>query len=501
MEVVSTKEKSKTSNSNYKSIAKSSGIIALVQVFQLGLGMLRNKIIAYYLGTIGFGIWGMYQTLTEMVSSFSSLGVNQSGVREIAKKSKYSEETAKSIFIVRTLVGCFSVISLILIIIWSNEISSSLFNTREYKNGIVIVGIAIFFQGFFINNKAILNGIRDIRGLAFSQIITAVIASVLVIGLIYYLDEDGIPISFLVISIIGVVISYVFLRKNGLRRIIPSMVDFKAESKELIRLGIGFSGSAAIAAVATYLTRTYLVSNYDLSVVGVYQASWTISNLYVGVLLSAMGVDFMPRLSKLIGEKLKMINLVNEQIELGVLIASVGVVFIISFSDIILELLYSSSFREGQVIIKWQILGVFLRVLGYPFSHLLMVNKKSLMYTIAQAIFWFGDYLLLIFFDKIFGYESLGMNYFSAYVIYLTLTWILCNRLFHFKASKLVVTIVTISVGFISCALCTSYLVSSPLNYILNSLLVVIMLLWITRTLNKNMGIRIKSILFNRLRK
>ena len=70
---------------SYKDIARSSGVIAVVQVIKIVFGLIQNKVLAVIVGTQGFGIWGMYNTYVEMVSSFSSLGLDSSGVRQIAR--------------------------------------------------------------------------------------------------------------------------------------------------------------------------------------------------------------------------------------------------------------------------------------------------------------------------------------------------------------------------------------------------------------------------------
>ena len=40
----------------YKDIAKSTGMVGMIQIFQMGFGLLRNKLVAILLGTGGFGI-------------------------------------------------------------------------------------------------------------------------------------------------------------------------------------------------------------------------------------------------------------------------------------------------------------------------------------------------------------------------------------------------------------------------------------------------------------
>ena len=86
----------------YKSILKSSGLIAYVQIFQMALGLVRNKVVALVLGASGFGIWGLFNTFMEMVTTFSTLGIDQSGVRDIAQKSEDSLTVAKCICLLYT---------------------------------------------------------------------------------------------------------------------------------------------------------------------------------------------------------------------------------------------------------------------------------------------------------------------------------------------------------------------------------------------------------------
>lgn len=74
--------------SSYKSIVKSTGLIGFVQVFQIVFGVIRNKAIALVLGASGFGIWSLYNSYLAMVTQFSVLGLDKSGVRQISKKNR-----------------------------------------------------------------------------------------------------------------------------------------------------------------------------------------------------------------------------------------------------------------------------------------------------------------------------------------------------------------------------------------------------------------------------
>ena len=73
------------SDNRYKTIAKSSGVIGLVQIVKMVFGLIQNKVLALLIGPSGFGVWGLYNSFVEMVNSFSTLGIDSSGVREIVK--------------------------------------------------------------------------------------------------------------------------------------------------------------------------------------------------------------------------------------------------------------------------------------------------------------------------------------------------------------------------------------------------------------------------------
>ncbi|MEH6407552.1 MAG: O-antigen translocase [Leeuwenhoekiella sp.] len=486
---------------SYTSILKSSGLIGLVQICQLTFGIIRNKVVAIVLGASGFGIWGLYQTYLEMVSSFSSLGIDQSGVREIAKNHDDHDHQLKVILILKRSLLLICVLVTLLSICFSKTISKSLFDTEDYFTGVILVSFVIIFNTISKGQKAILNGLRNIRGLAISQIYGSISGTILTISLVFFLGVKGIPLYLFGIGLMAMLFTWLQVRKLKLEVVTPSKSVVQSEFKNLLYLGLGFSISAIISGIFSYLSRIYLNSAFDLSTVGIYQASWTISNMYIGIILTAMGVDFMPRMMELVSDNKKLNNLVNEQMELGLLISSIGVVFILIFSSFILQILYSSEFIQGSQIIRWQVLGVALRVLGFPFSYSIMAKNKPVKYVMVQAVHFICDYLLLIFFSKLLGFEGLGINYFISYIIYLGMTWFICYKLFDFSPTALLMKITLISFTCICCGWFISYFFSGFTLVGIGVLLLIGMAIWINLYLSKYMGANIIGFIKNKLKK
>ena len=476
--------------SSYKNIAKATSLIGFVQVIQILFGMIRNKAIAFFVGSTGFGIWALYNSYIDMVSQFSILGLDKSGVRQIAKNTNDKNEIYKTIYIFRVSIFSISIITTLASICFSKQISISLFNTPDYYIGIIIVSFVILFNGLSSGQKSILNGLRDLKGLAISQIIGSVIGSIAAIIAVYFLGLKGIPIYIFAVGLTAVLSTWWFTKKLKIKKIIPDSIEFKTELKTLLKIGLGFSVAAIIAAVMTYASRIYLTRHFNLDAVGIYQASWTISNLYIGMILGAMGVDLMPRLMKVIADNENINKLINEQMELGLLLSGVGIIAILVFSPLILHLLYSEEFVKGVSIIRWQVLGVSLRVLGFPFSHAIMAKEKSGKFIFVQTVFWISDFLLLILFSNLFGFDGLGINYFISYSLYFIMTWIVCAKLFKFRPSSLLKKLTFKLYLFIAIAF-VSYYIGFPYNYIFGSLILLLNIVWIILTLKNKMQINI----------
>jgi len=487
--------------SSYKQIAKSSGLIAFVSIFQMVFGLLRNKIIAVLLGAKGFGIYGLFQVFVETAITFASLGLDKSGVRQIARYGDSTVDRDRCIAVFFRGLLVTSVFTALICIVFSKAISQSLFNTEDYYVGIILASGAVILRSISQGQISILNGIRDLRGLALSQILAAVIGSILSVVFIVFMGLDGIVLSFVSFGLASLLFSYYFVRKQKIQKVTYTRTEFFTEFRLLIYLGLGFSVSAAIASFFTFLSRSYIGSFFDIEVVGIYQACWLISNMYIGIILTAMGVDFMPRLMKSIDDVVKVRKMVNEQMELGALLSGVGVIFIILFSEILLILLYSSEFSAGSSIIRWQVLGVSLRVLGFPLAHSVMAFKKPVWYALIQSVFALIEYLFLILFTKYYGFDGLGISYFAGYIIFMLMWYVATRKLFKFSFSKKLIYILVLNwTGIIVAILLTRFL-NGVYLYVLGILFLIIYIGVVSKIMERFMRLSVISLIKNKISK
>ncbi|MGC9332025.1 MAG: oligosaccharide flippase family protein [Bacteroidales bacterium] len=220
---------------SYKTIVKTTGLIGAVQVFQIVFGLIRNKVLAILVGTHGVGICGLYKNFTDMATKISMLGLDQSGVRQIAKNAEQKETVAKTVFILQYAILFVSILFTIISFIFAKQISEYIFETEKYTIGVRIVFFAILFHGISMGQRAILNGFRYIKELAISQIIGAIGGSVVAILAVYFFDLRGIAWYVLSIPLIAAVTMGWFVRKMQVKTLVPTIKEAKKRIRTTFR--------------------------------------------------------------------------------------------------------------------------------------------------------------------------------------------------------------------------------------------------------------------------
>lgn len=485
----------------YKSIAKSSGLIALVQIVQMLFSLFRNKAISLLLGSGAFGLYSIYNTFVEMGAVFSVFGINNSVVRELSRCGKDKNAIGKVFYVSNRLIFISSTIVFLLTFAFAEEIGIGLFNESGHESGVRCVAFLVLFTVAAKEGYSLLNGIRSLRSLAISQIVSSGIGSIGIIIAVLIWKSNAIPAALGIISFSMAIVTYVYVRKDGIREVKATWYEFKSTSLILLRIGAGVTIAGIISTVMTLMSKSFLTEHYTISAVGFYQSSWTISNLYTGIILTAMGVDFMPRLSKVIDDNKKAIELINQQIVFGVVLSSVAITGILLFSKEILNILYAEEFKIASTIVKWHIIGVFLRVIAFPFSYTILAKGDAKFYVTAQILFWTGDYVLLMVCSSLWGFEGLGVNYPIAYLGYLIMTYFAAKRICNFTFSKELNWVILRLCGFILLAwLFSSVNVNNQiLHYAISILLLIYHIYFVNQYLSRKMDINIYLLLKNKI--
>jgi PST family polysaccharide transporter len=214
-----------------------------------------------------------------------------------------------------------------------------------------------------------------------------------------------------------------------------------SQSSALLKLGVVFMLAGLMTMGTTYLVRIILLRSQwpapmsGIEAAGFYQAAWGFGGLYIGFIVQAMGADFYPRLTAVANDHPQCNRLVNEQAEVGLLLAVPGVIATLTFAPLVLEIFYSAKFGPAVEILRWICLGMVLRVASWPMGFMLLAKG-------ARKIFFWVElcsnltYLGLIWLGmRTFGLEGTGVAFFSLYVITSIGLYLIVRRLSGFALS------------------------------------------------------------------
>jgi len=79
-------------------------------------------------------------------------------------------------------------------------------------------------------------------------------------------------------------------------------------------------------------------------------------------------------------------RLVNEQTEIGVLLALPGLLGTIAVAPWMIKLLYTAEFLPAAELLRWFVLGCLGKVIGFPMGMVLLALGKARLFSIKEAI-------------------------------------------------------------------------------------------------------------------
>lgn len=369
---MATKPRSKS----YGSILRSSSIVGGAEVIKYGVGLVRTKLIALLLGPSGIGLLGLYNTLQQVLVTFAGGGVSFSAVREIAKEGggQVSEEATRVILSVRRICLLLGVLGGLLAAVLAIPVSRWVFEDSSKADGVALLGIAVCLLIISGGQKALVQGCRRIGDLARIQISSILLSTLLAVGIYAWLGRDGILPALITTAICNLLITWCFARRIELVHMAVPWGSVIKQAKPLLGLGLAFMWSALLLALIDLFIRSFILRYLGLDSVGVYQAAWAISGLFASFILNAMGADFYPRLTQVQTDHPEMVRLINEQTEIGMLLALPGILGTLALAPWLMTLLYSSEFAVGADLLPWLVLGVFGRVVIWPIGFVFLAK-------------------------------------------------------------------------------------------------------------------------------
>ncbi len=420
-------------NKSYTQIVRSTFMFGGAQVANIVIGIIRNKLIAILLGTIGMGLISIFQSTLDLIKSITSIGMDTTGVREVSLAANDKKELTITASIIQRWAFILGSSGAILCILFCNSISNWAFDDTSHATEIAWLSISVLFNILAIGELVILQGLRQIGFMIKSGLLWNITALFILTPLYYYFGLNAVVPVFIIVSVLTYLATLYYRLKTDVRLVRVPFQEVWTRGKFILRIGFFIVLGAIQTQIALFMVRVMVINELGLEQLGLLQAAWTISNVYLTLTLKSMSADFYPRLSAVSTSNMKVRKLINEQVHVILIISLPIIIFLLVGSKLLLQLLYTDSFESAYTLLNWRSIGIFFKVVSWAISFVLLARGKGLLYFITDTLYSVIYLVCIYYLFPYFKLDAVGIAYMVAYISYFLMVYFIIRKQFQFR--------------------------------------------------------------------
>lgn len=477
---------------NYKDSLKATSLFGGVQIFNILIGILKSKVIAVLLGPTGMGIQGLLGSTIGLITAFTNFGLGVSSVRNIsaANISDNPHRVAVVIKVFRKIIWITGFLGALVTLVFAQFWSKTAFGNPDYTFAFALLSIAVLFLQLTSGQNALLQGMRKYKYLAKANIGGSTASLIITVPLYYLWGIDAIVAVILLANVITFLFAYYFSRKVKTEKVNLNYSDLKKEGSDMVKMGFFISLQGILSVISAYVVRIF-ISNYGgLEDVGLYNAGFVIINTYVGLVFTAMGTDYYPRLSAIASDNVKLSRMINQQAEISILLLAPIVIVFIIFIKWMVILLYSSKFLPIQGMIYWAIFAVFFKAMSWSvsFSFLAKGDTKAFFWNEFAAVSYSTALNILGY--HFYGLTGLGISFFVMYFMYFFQVLIVTGNIYKIELNKPIILIFAVQLSLATVAIFVKLFIGNLISHLTGTVLLAISVYYSFIELDKRIALK-----------
>lgn len=420
---------------SYGTILKRISAFGGVQIFNILINLIRGKFVAMFLGPEGMGISSMFMSSSNTVQQFGSLGLNLALVKEVAAARDDRSLRSKVIGVALRLIVLTSIFGGVLCILLSPWLSYWSFGNYGFTGSFLVLGVFVSFSIGGSGFLALLQGMSEVKRLSKASLVGGLSGLLGGVPLYYFWGNKGIVPAILLMGITMFLFYYISFRQS---------VDYdKAEIKlnthlplikKLLSLGLVLMIGNLVGTAVNFAINTFIRSLGNIDNVGLFQAANSLTNQYIGIIFSAMAMDYFPRLSTVASNPTKMRMVVNRQAEVVILMITPLVLLLTLTTPWVIRLLLSKEFLIITDLVRWLGAGVLLQAISFPLSYLFVArdNKKAYVWieVVLTNFLWLASSIAFYYIYSLIG---LGISLVVRSAIDILIVYFSVKKIYGFE--------------------------------------------------------------------
>jgi O-antigen/teichoic acid export membrane protein len=476
---------------SYHQILKTTSLFGSVQFLTIIIAVIRTKLIAVFVGPAGMGIVALLNSAIGIISGFSGLGLETSGIKHISADYKNEDlnTVSATVSVVKKVALLTGILGTILTVVFSKWLSIITFGNSEQMYAFIFLSITLLFKQLTTGDLAILQGLRKMRFLAKANLYGNIFGLLFSIPMYYFYGIDAIVPAIIVTSFSALLFSFYYSRKVKIERNRTSKVQLKTNAKRIVTLGFMLTLSGSLTLLTTYLIQIYVGKQGNLEQVGFYNAGFILLNSYVGVIFTVMSTDYFPRLASISDHNEKVRTSVIQQSFISILIITPIIILFLTLIPLIVKIVFTPQFAAIIPMVCFGILAMLFRAVSWSMGYILIAKGDSNMFLKTAVGFNTVSLLLNVLGYYFYGLEGLGFSFLVYYMIHFFGLKIITKKRYDFYFDSDFYRIYLICIVMCMMTFLFRYIPNLIFKYFLMSMMVVLSIIYVLFQMNKKIGL------------
>jgi PST family polysaccharide transporter len=396
--------------------------------------LIINKVIVVFLGSPALLFVGNLKSVFTILQQISGAGVYEGAVKYLSGEYKDRQTFILQACLTLMLLGFF--ISVALYFVLYDQILGLLplgDNDRElipWLTGGIVLSLLCFV--FHTLMQSFFHGLKSYKIIVQSTLISALLTLGVSTALICYANKIGLILSVFVPSVI-LLLTYCFhIRKSWHFGRVLFDKPFRLFVFKPVLSFTAMSAVAAIVFPSVLITiRTLLVEHSGVELASYWEGYSRLSLFMSGLAISSISLYYLPKLVEA-NTGQEMLKVVLWGVKFLFAVAFPAMLLIFLFGSDVISLLYTTNFLEAIFLLKWELLGTFLKLLSFTVSFIMIAKKLTTVFVLSELIsglIFFGLSVLLV---EMYGVVGASIAFTGTYFLYLLWAVIYFGKRFRF---------------------------------------------------------------------
>ncbi|MDE6125598.1 MAG: oligosaccharide flippase family protein [Muribaculaceae bacterium] len=305
-----------------------------------------------------------------------------------------------------------------LMLAMSGVLSRFSFGDNSHTGGFMLLSVCVLFSSLSSAEGAVFRGFRRFRKLARASVWGAVGGLAVSLPMFYFWGQESIVPSIIAYTVVTWIALGLYREKVGRPTEPLAFSDSLAMGKGFVVLGVFMTASMFACNLVSYLFLAWLNKGYGEDAVGLYQAGFTLVNKYVGLVFTAIAVEYYPRLSAVAHSSRRMSLFASHEIRLLMWILMGAVPVFVIVAGPVVRLLYSSDFLEMLPFVILGAVGTVFRAYGWCVAFAILARGDGATYLWTEVLSSLVSLALNVVAFSLWGWAGLGIAYIIWYAAY-----------------------------------------------------------------------------------